>query len=158
MSVDELQRAAERDHRLRAALDAFAREVAPDGRAIVLGRYHVDNLIALLHCIYVGDDPSYPFVLADGDWAGELYWMLDPSGYDPARHRPNATPAERVARLRAWWRGGRPWSEVLGANLATAGALCRAHELGVECGMEAVYDPYGDGRRPWEPGCGRSAP
>jgi hypothetical protein len=97
----------------RAKVDEVARAAfGDDYRAVILSKYHVDNLLSLLALIYCGVERG-PHVLATGDWAGEIYWMLAPEGakfetpgdwQTPGLCRPNALPEEMLARLLAWAR------------------------------------------------------
>lgn len=77
-----------------------AREV-PSSEEFVLrmDNYERDNLIALLHLIYnmTGGPP-----LATGDWAGQLYWKLDPEGYNIKKHHPNISPSSQLKALKDW--------------------------------------------------------
>ena len=49
------------------------------------------------------------------------------------------------------------WRETLAANLATAGALCRAYLSGVNAAASWLSGQL-DGQNAWEPGCGRPMP
>ena len=49
------------------------------------------------------------------------------------------------------------WRETLAANLATAGALCRAFQAGIYAAA-SWWSGQLDSQRVWEPGCGRPMP
>jgi hypothetical protein len=49
------------------------------------------------------------------------------------------------------------WRETLAANLATAGALCRAYLSGVYAASSWLSGQL-DGQNAWQPGCGRPMP
>lgn len=75
--------------------------VDKDETVLVLSKYERDNLVALLRCI--NGEPFGPGVLANGDWAGQIYHRLAPHGYNANDHNPNQTPDAMVRSLRATW-------------------------------------------------------
>jgi hypothetical protein len=67
---------------------------------IKLDEYERDNLLALLHMIYRGDGRGPLSCLSTGDWAGQIYWKLDPKGFDETRHAPNVSIKEQLRRFK----------------------------------------------------------
>lgn len=63
-----------------------------------LNRYQRDNLLALLHVIYI----LHGVPLDTGDWIGEIYHMLAPYGYEGEDHHPNMVPKDQIKYLEEW--------------------------------------------------------
>lgn len=70
-----------------------------DEFTLKMDRYERDNLLALLHLIYIQKDGP---PLANGDWAGQLYWKLAPEGFKESEHNPNVPPDMQAEIIKVW--------------------------------------------------------
>ena len=74
-------------------------EAGEETFVLQMDRYERDNLLALLHLIF-REKEGPP--LANGDWAGQLYWKLAPEGYKESEHNPNIPPDMQVGIIKVW--------------------------------------------------------
>jgi hypothetical protein len=71
---------------------------------------------------------------------GEIYWFKE--GPICSRCEASGDGPDRM--------------DTLARNLAVAGGLCAAWQLGFEHAAEVIGDPYQIAPYTWEPGCGRA--